>query len=300
VVDEMIKILNEENQSIDTSGNHVCKYHLLAQTDDYEVIRKIIKKGALTIIQKEECDDNTNVYYIVSGMLEQKYTGKRFGPGSSFVFKDLNEALIFEVLEDSELIWVAKNSVYDTLINENDMIIETLNQVQEKDHYTKDHSLRVSDLAKKLALRAKVTGRCVSNVAVAAIAHDIGKVKIEDEILNKPGRLDDQEYKKIKKHVVYGYDIVKDMFPSDITDIILQHHERLDGSGYPYGLIGDEITYGAKMLAVVDSYDAMRTERPYKKGLSKEKAIEELIRCKGTFYDAELIDLFIDLLDDID
>lgn len=275
------------------TNNHVCQYKLIEQNTTYERIEMHLKSNALLIVQVEECIETNNTYVLEQGSLLQIDENKIYEAGHEFVFKNIEAPIIFQCLEAVDLTWSIDKLIFDTLNFENDVIMDTLEIIKLKDDYTKEHSTRVGDLAKGLAIAYGCNGRTVSNLAIAALAHDVGKVKIEDHILNKPSRLSDSEYEIIKKHVKYGYDILQNDLPNDILNIIMCHHERLDGSGYPNNLKSDDIPLGAKILAIVDSYDAMYTERPYKKGMPIDKIVDELRRCKGSWYDEDLVELFI-------
>ena len=131
------------------------------------------------------------------------------------------------------------------------------------------------------------------SLALAALFHDIGKIFVPDEILNKPDRLSDDEFSYIKKHSTDSQILLKDKFEERVGKIVEQHHERLDGSGYPNGLKGDEILIEAKIISVSDSYDAMTSDRAYKKAMSPKAAIDELKLMTGKQYD-ELIVLALE------
>jgi putative nucleotidyltransferase with HDIG domain len=134
----------------------------------------------------------------------------------------------------------------------------------------------------------------VEEVYFGGILHDIGKIGIRDEILNKKGKLSPEEYEKIKQHTVIGYEIVKQAGVFDeLLPAIRSHHERLDGTGYPDGLRGDEIPLIARILAISDAFDAMVADRPYRKGLPVEEALQEIQRGAGKQFDAELAGHFI-------
>jgi HD-GYP domain-containing protein (c-di-GMP phosphodiesterase class II) len=134
---------------------------------------------------------------------------------------------------------------------------------------------------------------------MAGIIHDLGKIYVPAEILNRPGILDDIEMSMIKKHPRVAYDIMKNInFPWPIADIVHQHHERLDGSGYPNKLKADTICLEAKILAVADVVEAMSSRRPYREALGVEKALEEINKHKGTLYDPSAVDACVDLFRD--
>ncbi|MGN7469369.1 HD-GYP domain-containing protein [Brevibacillus sp. SAFN-007a] len=166
--------------------------------------------------------------------------------------------------------------------------------IDARDHYTSGHSQRVAYWGKELAKEIGLPEDKVEEVYFGGILHDIGKIGIPDEILNKKGKLTAEEYDQIKQHTVIGYEIILQagMF-SELLPAIRSHHERMDGKGYPDGLKGDEIPLMAKILAVSDSFDAMVGDRPYRKGLPVEEALQEIRRGAGTQFDPKLAELFI-------
>jgi PAS domain S-box-containing protein len=163
--------------------------------------------------------------------------------------------------------------------------------VEARDPYTAGHQERVGELATAIAWEMGLPEEQVNGVHLAAIIHDLGKIRIPAEILSKPGRLNDLEFMLIKTHPQAGYDILKDVkFPWPIAEVILQHHERLDGSGYPHGLKGDAILLEARILGVADVVEAMSSHRPYRPGLGIDAALEEISRLRGTCYDPQAVD----------
>ena len=170
--------------------------------------------------------------------------------------------------------------------------------IDAKDPYTKGHSERVNTYSVQMARELRLPEDQVDMLRYMSLMHDIGKIGIRDNVLNKPGRLTDEEYEEIKKHPEVGYKIVSEIkFISKGADIVRHHHERYDGTGYPQGLAGEEIPLGARIVAVADAYDAMTTERPYRKAMPKEVAIDELRRCSGTQFDKKIADTFIQWLE---
>ena len=135
------------------------------------------------------------------------------------------------------------------------------------------------------------------------LLHDIGKIAIDDHILNKPDRLDEEEYTEIKKHPEIGYRILSSVNElSEMAEYVLCHHEAYDGKGYPRGLKGEEIPYLSRIIAVTDAYDAMTRDRSYRKAMTQKEAGEELNRCAGTQFDPHIVEVFLknmETLDDI-
>lgn len=172
-----------------------------------------------------------------------------------------------------------------------------LNTISAKDHYTEEHSKRVSALCKYFGKCLNLPENDIENLRVAGLFHDIGKIGCPDSILLKTGKLTDEEYDTIKLHPVIGANIVGAAeYFKEVSKIMVCHHERIDGKGYPYGIKGDEIPYLGKILTICDSFDAMMSKRPYKDTASIEFAISEFEKCKGSQFDVQLSDAFIEIL----
>ncbi len=177
-------------------------------------------------------------------------------------------------------------------------MLSTLNSMAKildaRDPHTSQHSTRVTNFSLALANIIKLSDDEKDVLYIAASLHDIGKVGIPDSILLKKDKLSDEEFKIIKRHPDIGADILKPLPPmSRETDVIRYHHERYDGKGYPAGIGGEEIPLLSRIITLADSYDAMTSDRPYRKGLPIDKAIEEIIRCIGSQFDPELANMFI-------
>ncbi len=180
--------------------------------------------------------------------------------------------------------------------------INTMRQmVDAKDIYTRGHSDRVSIYSVEIAKAMGKPKDFIERVKVAGLFHDIGKVGIPDSILQKPAPLSKEEYEKVKTHPAMGKSLLSSMTSlEEILDIIECHHERIDGKGYPNGLIGSQIPEEAKIISVADTFDAMTSRRTYRDSMTLEEAIAELKRCKGTQFDPEIVDVFIGVLDNYD
>ncbi|MGI6774227.1 HD domain-containing phosphohydrolase [Acetomicrobium sp.] len=178
--------------------------------------------------------------------------------------------------------------------------IELIASVSElRDPYTAGHQKRVAELAKFMAMKMRLSPESVDAVEMASLIHDVGKIKVPAEILSKPGPLDEVEYLLVKTHPQAGYNLLKDIdFPWPVAEIVLQHHERLDGSGYPQGLKGKEILQEARIIAVADVVEAMASGRPYRKALGIEAALKEIKSGRGTLYDEEAVDACLALFEE--
>lgn len=161
-------------------------------------------------------------------------------------------------------------------IENNDAVAIDIGALKTSDEYTFKHSVDVATIAMVLAKQQGFSKKQIYEIGVAGLLHDIGKTKVPLEILNKPGKLDDQEFAIMKQHSVFGYKMIKDRseYNNAISIGILQHHEKINGKGYPMGVANEQITKYAKILSVADIYDALVTERPYKKAFSQRAAIE--------------------------
>ena len=163
--------------------------------------------------------------------------------------------------------------------------------VEMRDPYTSGHQRRVAELAEAIAQKMGMSEEEGLAIRLAGVVHDLGKIKIPAEILSKPGRLNEMEYNLIKMHPQAGYEILKEMdFSWPIAQMVYQHHERMNGSGYPLGIKGDDILPGARILAVADVMEAMSSHRPYRPGLGIEAALDELRNGRGNHFDTKVVD----------
>ncbi|MGM0396624.1 MAG: HD-GYP domain-containing protein [Bacillota bacterium] len=176
--------------------------------------------------------------------------------------------------------------------------IQALNKtVEAKDPYTSGHANRVEKFAVDLAKAYHLPFESIQNIKTASILHDIGKIGINDSILNKASKLTQEEYQEIMRHPAIGAEIISKVdFLSDITTIVKHHHERYDGNGYPDGLAGEDIPIEAAILTIADSYDAMTSDRPYRKALTLGEAMDELRKNSGTQFNPELVKVFVSII----
>lgn len=168
------------------------------------------------------------------------------------------------------------------------------NAIDARDKFTSGHSLRVAELTVGFSNYLKIEKEEVDQLEIAALLHDIGKLGVPESIITKPGSLTEEEYQMIKQHPIIGEKIVHDIeVLHDTIDVIKFHHEQYSGKGYPEGLSSDQIPFPARIIALTDAYDAMTSDRPYRKALSKDKAINEIKVNRGIQFDPELVDQFI-------
>ena len=158
-----------------------------------------------------------------------------------------------------------------------DGLYRIISLFERKDSYTANHSRKVALISEFIGKKAGLRGTALRNLTIAALLHDIGKIGVPEHIIDKQDKLTDEEFKIMKKHVNLGAEIFR-LYPeiSHLSDIVLHHHERIDGSGYPEGLKGDEIPFAARILAIADVYEALTADRPYRKATSPEQAVRTM------------------------
>ncbi|WP_315073707.1 HD-GYP domain-containing protein [uncultured Clostridium sp.] len=181
-----------------------------------------------------------------------------------------------------------------------DIINSMVATLEAKDLYTYGHSTRVAEMAYALGKILGMTEKELKQIHIAGDLHDIGKIGVPDSVLNKPGKLELNEWELMKKHPFIGYNILsKANTFKDISEVVLYHHERWDGKGYPKGLKEEEIPLASRILAVCDSVDAMKSDRPYRKSISDEICREEINKNKGTMYDSQIAECMLKNWDNI-
>jgi len=188
-----------------------------------------------------------------------------------------------------------KKKLYESPSMRGKAIKAIINTLHEKNKREEHHSHRVSALCKNMGEALGLPEREIEELKSVGLFHDIGKIAVDENVLNKPSKLTDDEWKEIKRHPEIGYRLlntVNDM--SDVANYVLHHHERWDGKGYPKGFKGDEIPFVSRIVTIVDAYDAMTSERSYRSALSETFVIEELQKNAGVQFDPELVNVFID------
>jgi PAS domain S-box-containing protein/putative nucleotidyltransferase with HDIG domain len=214
--------------------------------------------------------------------------GKRDGMGSVFVFRDISERrrADAEIKESHDRLEKALSGTVQAM----SMTIEL------RDPYTAGHQRRVGRLSEAIAREMGLPFTQVEGVRMSGDIHDIGKIYVPAEILSKPGHITEIEYSIIKNHAQAGYEILRTIdFPWPVAEIVHQHHERLDGSGYPAGLTGDRILLEAKILSVADVVEAMSSHRPYRPSFGIDAALDEVVKNRGRLYDPGVVDACLTL-----
>ncbi len=239
-------------------------------------------------------------YFILSGEIVCEVDNEKLtlGPQDYFSAKGLIEPIHFTALSNVTFLWVITEPIFAPLSTEISSLMDVVKQVEQKDRYTYMHSDRVANNAVKIAKKMRLNKVQVDNINIASYLHDIGKINIPEDILNKQTFLTEEEFSIVKKHPVDGVEMIKGNNYEEILPIIEQHHERLNGSGYPYGLTGDQILLESRIIAVSDSFDAMTEDRPYRKAFDPQFALDEIKRLVGTHYDKQVLEAFEEVLKD--
>lgn len=163
-----------------------------------------------------------------------------------------------------------------------------------RDAYTGGHSTRVASYSRMIATEMGLPDAEVERIILAASLHDVGKIGVPDHILLKEGRLTDEEMEHMRRHSEFGWTVLRSFNGFEEASLmLLHHHERMDGKGYPGNLMGHDIPLGARVIAVSDTYDALTTNRPYRKARSHEEAVKEIVRCSGAQHDPRVVDAFV-------
>ena len=276
---DLIKLVRNDGQAktINSFDNSEFK------TTEVNKIRGVVLKDSIVIPLKPR-DTMLGVIQVCNKKGNASYSYEDMD-----LLKILGSQIAF-VIQNAELFNNLEKAYIDTLS-------ALTNAIDAKDSYTKGHSDRVTDLSVRLAIEAKLDSSELEKIRLGSMLHDIGKIGIPEIILNKPGRLDEHEYEIIKSHPVLGVSILGEVeFLQNVVPIIKYHHERFDGKGYPEKLKGNDIPILARIVSIADTYDAMTTNRPYRKALSVEESLKEIERCKNTQFDPELADLFISMI----
>ena len=265
-----------------------------AVLDEY-VIDSMLKRGIMSVYIQEITDDDEDlpIAPAVQKKIDQLRTDDRAKVSlSASVRARVAEGIqyVYNNTDDPALIQTTAN-IADSLldaIQENDAMAIDISALKTSDEYTFKHSVDVATISMIVAKKMGMSDMEIRELGMAGLLHDVGKTKIPPEILNKPGRLDDAEFEIMRQHPVYSYHIIQNNedLPQEVKLAVLQHHEKINGTGYPLSVPGNKIAPYAKVLAVADIYDALVTERPYKCAFCEGEAVEMIM------YVTQELDLF--------
>ncbi|MDA8227813.1 MAG: PAS domain S-box protein [Desulfitobacterium hafniense] len=297
VFDPLNGLIRETNYQMQSMIGYSEDELLLLKISDLFLIENgsCINDLIKNLVQEEE-----TVYY---PCVYKRKDGKFLDVEISVSRVELNqtEMCLLNVRDVSERISTEK-ALHDSYENLKLTLRETVNALvaigEKRDPYTAGHQYRVAELACAIAKEMGLPDNEIEEIGIAGKLHDIGKIHVPSDILNKPGRLSDMEMGIIKGHPEIGYEVLNRIpFEIPVAEIVRQHHERLDGTGYPRGLKGNGILLQAKILAVADTVEAMASHRPYRPAVGLDFALEELVKNKGRLYDSKVVETCIDLFE---
>ena len=283
---EAIEIL--KNNSIDM----IISDHKMPGMDGVELMKKSLDMApdAIRILITAYTDSKSLMYAINEAKIH-RYIRKPWNPND--LVNIINASFeVYQLNIDNQSLALDLKELFSGTIS---AITEALDA---KDHYTFGRSKRVTYYSLKIGEALKLSDTELSELELAGLLHDIGMIGIPEDILNKPGKLDDEEYDQIKKHVITGIKILEDIKQlRSVIRIVSLHHERYDGKGYPYGLAGDDIPVESQTIAIADTYDGMTSDRAYRKGLPHEYAVEEIKKSAGTQFSPRVVEAFLRVID---
>jgi HD-GYP domain-containing protein (c-di-GMP phosphodiesterase class II) len=291
--------LIKEQEYIDKIDDGKNQSILKLKGENIEIIHFNLNKDRVFIIHPYECKDAMLTFFILEGSMINQDDKEILCKGDMVYVKDIEEAIIYNVIEDMKIIQLNQSNIFMQHSKYMDEVGKIMDLIDKKDHYTKDHCNRTGNLCGRLGIILGIEGKNLNDLILAAKVHDIGKIDIPIEILNKNNILNDEEYFLIKEHSVLGYDILKGQLEDIQLRMILEHHEKLNGSGYPKGLKEESIAFESRIIAVADAYDAMTTTRPYRAAMEPKIAYSILEKDSGILWDKKVIDaLFLILRSD--
>ena len=288
--------IGDEDDHLDKIERNTTSLSLLAKNKSFEVVDQTIVKDKIFMISSD--DKSFEFYYILEGKIKNKETDKILKSGSFIsVQGEVNESY-FKTIEDSRILLVSTVPVFDSVEKRYKDLIDLNDKVSVKDQETREHCKRLQELSLKTGENLGLNDRQLFSLGYASFLHDIGKIKIDSKILTKPESLTPHEWEEMKKHSEIGKELIGDYLSEgyfkDVAEIVYQHHEKYDGTGYPQGLEGEEIMIEARILAIVDAFDAMTNQRPYQRKINREEALEEIKNCKGGHFCPKVVDAFLE------
>ena len=240
--------------------------------------------GHITAIPLKVRDKLTGFISVISPKDTRKFESK--------------DIVLLSMLADQTALLFENLGLYDNIQGFYFEIIQALARtIDAKDSYTHDHADRARKYARLICRKLRLPEQEITDIEYAAMVHDIGKIGIKEEILHKAGKLNPDEEESLRRHPQIGNRILEPVaFLASVAPIVLYHHEWYNGEGYPDGLKGEEIPLGSRIVSVIDAYDAMTSDRPYRKAFSRQDAIKELVEGKGIQFDPGVVDAFLDVL----
>lgn len=285
--------VRRQGEYIEAVSSKLTDIRLLSAHQHVEVVEIILKKDArLTLVPS---GTTVETYYVLSGFLGCKLSNEMnaLSVGDYVITRDLEEPAILSAFSDARLLYIASEPQFHEISEDLSQLRKLSVEVEMKDGYTADHCERLQILSYATGIELGLSTAQLRLLDQGAYLHDVGKIAVPLEILQKPSALTPTEWAAIKRHPTAGRELLDKTFMREAGKIVEQHHERLDGSGYPYGLAGSDVLIEAAIVAVADTYDAMTTDRPYRRALSRDEALTEIQKFAGIHYPKEVVKAFL-------
>lgn len=269
---------------------------LLVSGNGTELVEFTLHKGeALTLAPPEdEAGRATEICYLLDGVLtcDLPSGAANLQPRDYLVAEALDGPIFLTAASDVRLLYITSQPFFHEISQDMQELMTLAVEVEMKDGYTADHCLRLQKLSLSTGRELSLDPHRLDLLQYGSYLHDVGKIKVPQEILQKPAALTPDEWQVIHRHPIFGRELLEKTFMKHAGPIVEQHHERLDGSGYPLGIVRDEVLVESYIVAVADTYDAMTTDRPYRRALSQEEAFEEIRRYADVHYPSEVTSAF--------
>ena len=298
IVDVLTRFLTREGYSVVTASNgrEALERVQLEQPDLILLDVTMPEIDGFTVCQRLKEDERTALIPItmLTGLDDREHRTRGIEAGADdFLTKPFEQSILRARIRSQ----LRLKRLPDQLEHTERVIFMLAQAVEAKDSYTEGHLRRLRAYGEQLAIACGLVPSEVRAVRYGGILHDIGKIGVDEAIIRKPGPLTPEEAAQMRRHPEIGAQIISQMrFAREVAPIISGHHEYWDGSGYPRGLSGEDIPIGARIITIVDAYDAMTTDRPYRAALSEEEALRRLRAARGTQFDPNLLDVFLDLV----
>lgn len=298
IVDVLTRFLAREGYGVMTASNGLEALERVQQEPPDLILLDVTmpELDGFTVCQRLKEDERTALIPItmLTGLDDREHRTRGIEAGADdFLTKPFEQSILrARIRTQLRMKWLT-----DQLEHTEKVIFMLAQAVEAKDAYTEGHLRRLRDYGEQLAFASRLAPNEVQAVRYGGILHDIGKIGVDEAIIRKPGPLTQEEAAQMRRHPEIGAQIISQMrFAREVAPIISAHHEYWDGSGYPRGLRGEEIPIGARIITIVDAFDAMTTDRPYRAALGQEEAVLRLQAARGTQFDPTLLDVFLDLI----
>jgi HD-GYP domain-containing protein (c-di-GMP phosphodiesterase class II) len=294
-----------EKDFIETVTIKGLQVSLVASSPTAEVIHHRLEPGTNWALEPEDGWNALEYLLVIKGQLRTlpiDDSGKTINAGDSFFRHPVKELHTFQAVGLTEFLYVTSQPIFHRYSKIARDMFALVDEIEKKDGYTLNHCYRITKLSMVVGEALGLNSEQLLRLNLGSFFHDLGKIRVPEEILKKPGKLTNEEWAIMKQHPTFGKELLEECtIPvlASVAEVVEQHHERYDGKGYPNGLARDEICIESSIISVVDSFDAMTTDRVYQERRTTDYALEELLRCRGTMYHPDVVDKFIELKETI-